>query len=182
MRKPVCNINPHPAALCNNPQSTSVQNSDEVSKLVQGLKFPFQYGQMCGQDWVKTASIEAIHEAATRLTSSQHLSKFLEYYNQRDAEGSEDPSDGSPMVFYPTFGSAETHCEIYDFFTKIRDEHFYYSDYTDDSDNTVFSKSGDFYYSDIPNFPFRTFEDGWTHSVRSYYKTLLLNHGKNTDC
>ena len=165
------------------PQSTSVQNNDEVSKLVQGLKFPFQYGQMHGQHWVKTASVEAIHEAATRLTSTQQLRKYLEYYNQRYAEGSEDPTEDSPMVFYPTFAPEETHSEIYDFFTKIRDEHFYFEDYTfDPSDRSVFADNGYFFYSEIPNFPFRTFENGWTHSVRNYYKNLLLNHGKNTDC
>ena len=147
--------------------------------VLEGLHKPYLFGYNKGIEWVKTASIEAIAEAATRMTSNQQIELFYNYYNKRVAAGLEGV-DGNIFITYPTqryFGYGEDFSEeITDFFEKILRKYFYFNGSADETDKQVCSTCDNFYISEAPNHEFRQFEDGWAEAAREHYKSLLLSH------
>lgn len=146
--------------------------------VLDGLKNPHLFGYEAGVEWVKTASPEAIHEAATRMTSNQQLVMYFDYYHKRVEEG-EEGLDGNIFITWPSQENSgydnDISEEISDFFKNLKLKYFYFNGHSDHEDKQVCSNDGSFYISEAPNFEFRAFEDGWTSAVREVYKSALLS-------
>jgi hypothetical protein len=154
--------------------------------VLDGLNNPYQFGYAAGEKWVKTASIDAIDAAATRMTTNQQLEMYFDYYHKQVEEGKEG-IDGNIFITYPTqrhFGyGKELSREISDYFKNLKFKYFYFNGDADSTtDEEVCSKCGDnFGLTDVPNKEFRLFEDGWTEAVRDYYKIYLLDRKKSRE-
>lgn len=146
---------------------------------INGIYSPFAFGVQCGQEWVKTVSIDIILEAATRLTINQQLAIFMEeYYDFLYQYDTIPDPDNEREILDPTSNCCS---EISNFFKKKQIEYFYFNGNSFDTDmesNAYFDECDGCFVPDAPNSLFRSFEDGWTLAVRQFLKAELLAYQK----
>jgi len=144
-------------------------------ELLTGLFKPFTFGEQSGKEWLETVNdMEIIHEAAVRSTTNEQIKAFIDYYRKRRAEGL-DPLVGNCRIIYPTHEKFDDHKAISDYFKEMQRYHFYYKGFSDGDDDLLYSGDG-YCISEVPNFLFREFEQGWTSAVRDFYKSALLDY------
>jgi hypothetical protein len=169
------------STACDYPPALSILDSDEFDSFKDGFHCPKSYGYSCGCKWYETASLEAILKASVRLTTNQQLKVYLDLYNKHAEDGWICPEDGLPMITYPTFEPCDVDFEIYEYFKKIRNEHFYFTDTNGHNDLAACADYNGFYRDEIPNYLFRQFEDGWSDGVRNLYMLYLLKQSETED-
>lgn len=126
------------------------------------LKEAYADGYQQGEKWGTTASPGAKEEAATRQTTNEQIKSHLDYYADCEARGLSD--DGNNMVLPPYF-NGEHHEEIVKFFSDVIAQPSYQGTAEPASDKGICHDS--YFLSDMPTAEFRSFEDGWTDSVRN---------------
>lgn len=117
------------------------------------LKKHYLTGVRDGLEWIKTASLEAIEQAAHRYTVNEALSTGKKFHPY-DLHGYSPLMEGD----YP---------EIDSYFEDVLDRE---SDF-----GFQWKKEYEKYspYPEIPNAAFRKYEDGWTKSVREHWLNLI---------
>lgn len=163
--------NPPPVEL----SSTAHSSLNASHFFNKALKAPKRTGFQYGEEWVKTANIKDIHEASVRLTSNEQMEKMFGIYYQKFVVNGEDygESDFHMEIEEPS-NSAFVSLAISNFFKEMQEQFFFFKGNPDENDRAV--ERPYYIFTEVPNYHFRAFEDGWAESVRNYYKSLLLSN------
>ncbi len=148
-------------------------------EFITGLLEPYTLGYKKGEDWVKTVNIKNIHEAVFRLTSNEQIEEqFARYYKEVVETGmSCGDIDWGMDVTPPTEWNGDFGLAIANFFQDMEELYYFLKGYADADDKDICRY--DYVFSEVPNYHFRKFEDGWTQAVRDFHKSLLLEYHYN---
>jgi len=146
-------------------------------KFFMGFYNPYTFGKELAAEWLETASIAAIHEAASRMTTNQQIRVFFKKFSTLREEGA-DPIEDNISLSWPT-DDPDISAELTDFYKQLKNKYFYFDGYPDDAD--PFLTRPEHIIINAPNNLFREFEDGFTENVRYYYKTWLSSNSTHSD-
>lgn len=139
---------------------------------------PYCLGKYLGEEWARTASREAILEAADRATTKKQIVRY--FAHDRDIiDLSEFSEDHEWFPIPPLHEGKGCGHEIKAHFDAVMKEYPALKGIADASDSEI--RMGTYVIPGMPVAAFRLYEEGWTHAVRehraTYYPALWMYPG-----
>ena len=129
----------------------------------QHILDPFRFGENCGKEWVKTASSEALKEAAERETTKEQINRF--YSSDGHIE------DDEFFAISPPYFDCNCEDEIKAYFITVYEKFPNFQGVAHHKTDSEISM-GCYSISGLPVAAFRLFEEGWTFAVREHMENF----------